>query len=119
MKTFLFFSVFLLFQSCGSPSANTTVSNTANTAIPTPLPTASVPKNGDYTGRGVVKSVDMEAGTVGIDHEEIKDMMPPMNMIFNTKDKSILIGIKVGDRVEFVLEYKHPTEIVKSIKKIN
>jgi Cu(I)/Ag(I) efflux system protein CusF len=108
--------IFSLAWSCGQ-SSNTSKPNT-NASAPTPVPTASIPKDGDYTARGLVTKVDEAAGTVEIDHEDIKDMMPPMKMIFNTKDKSILKGIAVGDRVEFVLEYKHPTEIVKSIKKI-
>jgi Cu(I)/Ag(I) efflux system periplasmic protein CusF len=114
MKTLFLILISSLALNCGSTQTNT---KTANTNAPTPVPTASVPKDGDYTGKGLVTKVDEAAGTVEIDHEEIKDVMPPMKMIFNTKDKSILIGIKVGDRVEFVLEYKHPTEIIKSIKK--
>lgn len=116
MKTLLLTVIFSLAWSCGQAS-NTSKPST-NTSAPTPVPTASIPKDGDYTGKGVVTMVNMEAGTVEIDHEDIKDMMPPMKMIFNTKDKSILKGIKAGDTVEFVLEYKHPTEEIKSIKKI-
>jgi Cu/Ag efflux protein CusF len=115
MKTLLLTLIFSLAWSC--QSGNTSKPN-SNAAVPAPVPTASVPKDGDYPGKGVVTMVDMSAGTIGIDHEEIKDMMPAMSMIFNTKDKSILEGLKKGDRVEFVLEYKHPTEVVKSITKI-
>lgn len=117
MKTLLLTLIVLLTISCGGTSAPNTAS--ATKPAPTPVPTASVPKDGDYTGKGLVTKVDMEAGTFEIDHEDIKDMMPPMKMIFNTTDKSILKGINAGDRVEFVLEYKHPTEVVKSIKKIS
>lgn len=102
--------------SCGQSAPHN--HNTSAPAAATPVPTASIPKDGNYTGKGVVTKVDTEAGTVEIDHEDIKDMMPPMKMMFNTKDRSILKGINPGDKVEFVLEYKHPTEIVASIKKI-
>lgn len=85
----------------------------------TPVPTASIPKDGDYPGKGVVTKVDIEAGWVEIDHEAIEEVMPQkMTMMFNVKDKSILKGINAGDKVEFVLEYKHPKDTVKSIKKI-
>ena len=44
--------------------------------------------------------------------------MPPMIMEFYVKDKAILDGLKVGDSVNFVLEYKHPAETIVSLKKI-
>jgi Cu/Ag efflux protein CusF len=116
MKTSLLFLAALFIWSCGQAAPHEP-NNSAPLAA-TPVPTASIPENGNYTGKGVVTKVDTEAGTVEIDHEDIKDMMPPMKMMFNTKDKSILKGISAGDKVEFVLEYKHPTEIVTSIRKI-
>lgn len=86
---------------------------------PTPVPTASIPKDGDYPGKGVVTQVNIEAGWVEIDHEPIEEVMPQkMKMMFNVNDKSILKDIKAGDKVEFVLEYKHPRDTVKSIKKV-
>jgi Cu/Ag efflux protein CusF len=117
MKTSLLFLAALFVWSCGRPASHDH-NTSAPAAAATPVPTASIPRDGNYTGKGVVTKVDTEAGTVEIDHEDIKDMMPPMKMMFNTKDKSILKGINTGDKVEFVLEYKHPTEIVASIKKI-
>lgn len=113
MKTLLLILLVSLTWSCGAPNPNT------NTSAPTPVPAASVPRDGDYNGKGVLTRVDIEAGTVEIDHEAIPEVMPQkMKMIFNVKDKSILKDVKAGDNVEFVLEYKHPTEIVKSIKKV-
>ena len=43
--------------------------------------------------------------------------MPPMQMEFFVSDKSLLKDLKVGDKVDFVVEYKHPTEKIVSIKK--
>ena len=83
----------------------------------TPVPTASVPKNGDYDGKGVVTKIDLNIGSVEMDHEEIKDVMPPMRMEFYVSDKKMLDGIKVGDRVDFVLRYKDHTETVVNIRK--
>jgi Cu(I)/Ag(I) efflux system periplasmic protein CusF len=125
MKIFVVFSIFLFLQNCGStkpaaPASNTPASNSqAVSAEPSPLPTSIIPKDGDYPATGLVTNVNTEAGWVEIDHGDIKDMMPPMKMMFNVKDKAVLKGIKTGDKVDFVLEYKHPTEIVKSIKKIS
>jgi Cu(I)/Ag(I) efflux system protein CusF len=103
--------------SCGQPALHD--HNSSAPAAATPVPTASIPKDGDYPGKGVVTKVDIEAGWVEIDHEAIEEVMPQkMTMMFNVKDKSILKGINAGDRVDFVLEYKHPKDTVKSIKKI-
>jgi len=93
--------------------------NTAAPAAAAPVPTASIPGDGDYPGRGVVTKIDTEAGWVEIDHEPIEEVMPQkMTMMFNVNDKSILKGINPGDKVNFVLEYKHPKDTIKSIKKI-
>jgi Cu/Ag efflux protein CusF len=114
-------TTFLLFAALFMWSCTQSAPHNHNSVVPaaaTPVPTASIPRDGNYPAKGVVTKIDMEAGTVEINHEEIKDVMTPMTMMFNTKDKSILKGISAGDKVEFVLEYKHPTEIVASIKKV-
>lgn len=77
-----------------------------------------IPKDGNYTSRGKVTKVNMELVSVELDHEEIVGVMPPMIMEFYVREKSLLDGLKVGDNVEFVLEYKHPSEIIVGIKKI-
>lgn len=96
---------------------------TVNTAAapktsPAPAPTVHTPKDGNYTGRGKVTKINMEPGSVEIDHEDIPDMMPAMKMEFNVRDKSILKGLAVGDKVEFVVEYKDYHETILNIKKI-
>src|SRR3954451_16910471 len=85
-------------------------------ASPTPIPKASVPKNGDYNGKGVVTKIDPDGGSIGLDHEEIKDMMPAMQMEFFVSDKNLLKGLKIGDKVDFVVRYKDPTETIVDIK---
>ena len=109
---------FLLFSGCGKSVSETkpqNVKTAQNTA--TPIPTASIPKDGNYEGKGEVTKINRELGSVELKHEEIKDLMPPMQMEFFVKDKALLKGLAVGDRVDFTVEYKHPTEIVTSIKK--
>ena len=82
-----------------------------------PVPTASIPKDGNYEGKGVVTKINNEIGSVELKHEDIKDLMPAMQMEFYVKDKALLKGLAVGDKVDFTIEYKHPTEIVSAIKK--
>ncbi len=82
-----------------------------------PVATPLIPKDGNYDGKGVVTKINNELGSVEVNHEEIKDLMPAMQMEFFVKDKALLKGLAVGDKVDFVVEYKHPTEIISSIKK--
>ncbi|HEX6126479.1 MAG TPA: copper-binding protein [Pyrinomonadaceae bacterium] len=85
-----------------------------NSARVSPAPTAATnasprssaspaSKDGDYNGKGVVTKIDTELGSVEIDHEDIPDLMPPMRMEFYVSDKKMLGGLKVGDKVDFVL----------------
>ena len=67
----------------------------------TPAPTVETKT---YYGAGVVKSLNPKQLSIEIDHEDIKDLMPAMQMSFYVKDKSLLKGLKAGDRVEFTLE---------------
>jgi Cu(I)/Ag(I) efflux system protein CusF len=118
MKKLLLIFLFCSALSCGR-SASHSHTNSAPAPASTPVATASIPRDGDYPGKGVVTKVDIEAGWVEIDHEPIEEVMPQkMTMMFNVNDKSILKGINAGDKVDFVLEYKHPKDTVKSIKKI-
>ena len=121
MKTqlfgFLLTASFVFSVACGGQQ---TVNNKAvpppNTA--TPVPTSTKPKDGDYPGRGKVTKINLELGSVELNHEEIVGVMPPMIMEFYVSDKSLLSGVAVGDAVEFTLRYKHPSETIVSITKI-
>jgi len=57
-----------------------------------------------YSGMGIVTNLDPKTPMIEIDHDDIKGLMPAMQMPFHLKDKSLLDGIKVGDRVEFTVE---------------
>ena len=112
-----------LYGCAGNSTSNTTgprpspvISGPASS--PSPVPTAVIPKNGDYPGRGVVTKINPEVASVELNHEEIKDVMPAMQMEFYVSDKKLLDGLKVGDKVDFVLRYKHPTETIVNIRKV-
>ncbi len=57
-----------------------------------------------YHSKGVVKSTNAARPSIEIDHEDIPGLMPAMTMEFYVRDKSMLDGLKSGDRVEFTLE---------------
>ncbi|MBA3353038.1 MAG: copper-binding protein [Blastocatellia bacterium] len=109
--------------SCGSPHAVNDSVPKAGTAISsapspsTPVPTPVVPADGDYDAKGVVTKIDLNLGSLEIDHEEIKGVMPPMKMEFFVSDKKILDGVSVGDKIDFVLRHKTPTETIVKITK--
>lgn len=90
----------------------------ANTS--TPLPSTSpapTPKDGDYDGKGVVTKINLELGSIEVNHKEIKDLMPAMTMEFFVSDKKLLDGLKVGDEVDFVIRYKDRNETIVKITK--
>lgn len=71
-----------------------------------------------FVGVGVVSAVKPEAKVVELNHEEIKGLMPAMQMEFHVKDKSLLNGLASGDRVEFTVENGVGGIIITAVKKI-
>lgn len=108
---------FFTFSACEKSVSETKPQNISKAQTPSPVPTASIPKDGSYDGKGEVTKINMELGSIEMKHEDMPGLMPAMQMEFYVKDKSMLKGLAVGDRVDFVLEYKHPTETITSIKK--
>ena len=49
-----------------------------------------------------IRKVDKETKKVTLKHEEIKNLgMPPMSMVFEVKDATVLDKFKAGDKVRF------------------
>lgn len=86
-----------------------------NSSIPVSTPDATKIKIAK--GKGIITKINLELGSVEIDHEEIKDVMAAMKMEFYVKEKSELEVLKVGDKVDFVLEENFGQEKLVSIKK--
>ena len=98
-----------------APANNSPVNRTA---VVSPTPASPViPKDGDYPAKAVVTKVNLEAGSIELDHEDIPGVMPAMRMEFFVTDKKMLDGLSVGDKVDFTLRYKHPTETIAGITK--
>src|SRR5580693_4084281 len=62
--------------------------------------------NGRFHGIGVVTDMDRETGALTVNHQEIKGLMPAMEMLFNVDPRSLSDGVKPGDRIEFSVEDK-------------
>lgn len=57
-----------------------------------------------HQGRGIVNKVNLDAGKVNLSHEAITSLKwPKMTMDFNVQDKSALVDVKPGMKVEFEL----------------
>ncbi|MEO0003523.1 MAG: hypothetical protein RLZZ22_1215 [Pseudomonadota bacterium] len=51
---------------------------------------------------GEIRRLDPESGKLTIRHGEIRNLdMPPMTMVFTVRDRALLSGLKVGDRIKF------------------
>jgi len=70
---------------------------TGPAGFPTPV------MNKPYPGTGVVAAINRKEGWIEINHEDIKDLMPAMQMEFNVQDKTLLDRVAVGDRVDFAI----------------
>jgi Cu/Ag efflux protein CusF len=75
--------------------------------------------NKSYPGTGVVVTINRNESWIEINHEEIKDLMPAMQMEFNVKDKSLLDKVKTGDRVEFTIVETEKGEYLTELKKVS
>ena len=52
---------------------------------------------------GEIKKVDRENGKLTIKHGELKNLgMPPMTMVFQAADKSLLDQVRPGDKIRFI-----------------
>ncbi len=73
--------------------------------------------NKPYPGTGVVVTINRAEGWIEINHEEIKDLMPAMQMEFWVKDKSLLDQAAPGDRVNFTIVETPKGEYLTELKK--
>lgn len=97
------------------------------TPTPAPQPTSMMYPPGfgpavpdkPYPGTGVVTIVNQKEGWVEIEHEQIKDLMPKMLMEFWIRDRSIMKGIQVGDKVEFVVVEDSKGQYLTELKRVS
>lgn len=69
------------------------------------------------TTEAEVRKVDIDAKKITLKHGEIKNLgMPPMSMVFQVKDPSMLEKLKAGDRVQFTADNINGAMTVMSIE---
>ena len=64
------------------------------------MPMAATPDTDMVAGE--VRKIDKDAKKITLRHGEMPQLeMPPMTMVFQVKDPSLLESVKVGDKVRF------------------
>jgi Cu/Ag efflux protein CusF len=73
--------------------------------------------NKAYPATGVVVQINRQEGWIEINHEEIKELMPAMQMEFWVRDKALLDQVKAGDRVDFTVLETTTGEYLTELKR--
>lgn len=64
-----------------------------------------------------VRKIDAAVGKITLRHADIKSLdMPAMTMVFQARDKKLLDGLKVGDKVRFKAAHEGGQFIVTAIE---
>jgi hypothetical protein len=71
-----------------------------------------------YPGTGIITTVNRNEGWVAIEHEDIKDLMPAMAMEFWVRDPAVMKGVRVGDKVDFVVVEDSKGQYITEIKRV-
>jgi Cu/Ag efflux protein CusF len=81
------------------------------------LATATAVAGAQATTEGEVRKVDTAQKKITLKHGEIKNLdMPPMNMVFQVRDPSLLSQVKAGDKVRFTADKIGGAYVVTSIE---
>lgn len=91
----------------------------AQTAAPAaPNPPAAAPAAAEMAD-GEVRRVDLENRKVTLRHGEIRNLqMPPMTMVFEVRDPSLLAGLKPGDKVRFSARQVGSAYVVDAVEPV-
>ena len=66
-----------------------------------------------------IRKVDREAKKVTLKHGPIKNLdMPPMTMVFQVRDASMLDNLKAGDKVRFSADQQQGAYVVTAVEKV-
>jgi len=81
-----------------------------------PGPAASGrPASKSVQGVGVVTAVDTKERRLTINHEDIKGFMGAMEMAYPVARPALLIGLKPGDKIRFVVTRRNGSIISRTV----
>lgn len=72
-------------------------------------------QEGEWTARGVVRSVVPEINVLVLTHKEIPGFMPSMTMGFRAANPQLYNGLQVGDVIRFTLRGVPPNVTIVAI----
>jgi len=116
----LFILPFLLITSCQKQErvAQTAQPVPASSTIPARPPGYPPPVlNQPYPATWVVVLINRKEGWIEINHDEIKGLMPAMQMEFWVNDKSLFDNARAGDRVDFTIVETEKGEYLTELKR--
>lgn len=68
---------------------------------------------------GEIRKIDKDARKITIKHGEIKILdMPPMTMVFQVKDESLLSKARIGDKIQFKVIKEGGTLVITEIQTV-
>ena len=73
--------------------------------------------NQPYPATGVVVLINRKEGWIEINHDDIKGLMPAMQMEFWVKDRSLLEKVKAGDQIDFTVVETETGEYLTELKR--
>lgn len=121
VSSFILFAIALSAGSCqrSNPAATSPAPRADNSPMGARGPAGYPPAvmNKSYPGTGVVVQINRQEGWIEINHDEIKELMPAMQMEFWVKDKSLLDQAKAGDRVDFTILETSGGEYLTELKR--
>ena len=97
------------------PLANRPAAEQAGAAI-APAQAEQGEPGGIFRGVGVVTAIDPASGSLTLDHDEIKGLMPAMEMMYRVDPRSLSEGLRNGDKIEFAVDAK--TYTIRDVKLI-
>lgn len=118
IKTVLVLLSLVVFLGCAKNSPPTTAQPSPTPVNLTPIPVPTVIVGKEYPAKGKVILINKKEGWIEIDHEEIKDMMPPMVMEWPVEPRSLMNQVKVGDQVDFIVVETGKGQIITKLKKV-
>ena len=66
-----------------------------------------------------IRKVDRDAKKVTLKHGPIKNLdMPPMTMVFQVRDATLLDNLKAGDKVRFSADQQQGAYVVLTLEKV-
>ena len=74
-------------------------------------------KTQKHVAKATVKSVDVKAGTVTLDHEPVKSLnWPAMSMAFKVQDKALMEKLGQGKKVEVDFEQRGKDYVITAVR---